>query len=569
MISRIFQSRSAGIFIYSILHSPTYKRMIHSKIIECVPNFSEGRDTAVIEEISKSIQAILGCTLLHVDAGVDTNRTVYTFVGSPDSVIEAALAASKVARTRIDMKKHSGEHPRLGALDVCPFIPVKNVSMEECVNYSKTFGSRLSAELNIPIYLYEQSQQLEYRRQLADIRKGEYEGLADKLIKPEWKPDYGSTIFVPEWGATVCGARKYLIAYNVNLLGTKEQAHRIALNIRETGRGPNERGLFDKVRAIGWWLEDRNIAQISINLGDWEVTNFHTVFEECKKQARALKLTVMGSELIGLVPLNALLQAAEFYIQQDDLFIMDEGQKVQLVADRVGLNSLSMFDPSKRIIEYMLTQPPTPLLSMSVREFIQSVGGRTPLPGGGCVAALTSSLGAALGFMYCQLSYGQRKYSDIDHIMRANLPVLNKAHQQLMLLVQEDSNAYESILEASRMKKGTPDENDKRNEAIQLATKRAINSPLQVIKIASSCWESLIQVAEVGNANALSDLQVGAKSLEIGIWGACRNVEANLPDLEDKQMCKEVEQLSARLYTEAQTAFDKIQQIIAGRLQAK
>ena len=566
MLSRIL--RLTAVTLISQLHTPVYTQMIHSKVIECVPNFSEGRDHQVIEAITKSIQSIPGCTLLHVDPGVDTNRTVYTFVGSPTSVIEAALAASKVARANIDMRKQSGEHPRIGALDVCPFIPVKNVTMEECVKYSKEFGLRLSTELEVPVYLYEQSQQREYRRELADIRKGEYEGLADKLVKPGWKPDFGPVSFVPEWGATVCGARKYLIAYNVNLLATKEQAHRIALNIRESGRSPNERGLFDKVRAIGWWLEDKKLAQISINLGDWEVTNFHTVFEECKRQARALKLSVMGSELIGLVPLSALLEAAEFYIRQDDLFIMDEGQKVQLVVDRVGLNSLSMFEPSKRIIEYMLIQPPAPLLAMSVREFIDAVRDRTPLPGGGCVAALTSSLGAALGFMYCQLSYGQRKYSDIDPIMRASLPVLNTACQQLMLLVQEDNDAYESILEASRTKRGTAGEQQLRAEAMQVATRRAIESPLQVMKVGSSCLESLIQVAAVGNPNALSDLQVGAKSLEIGIWGACRNVETNLSMLEDKDMCREVEQLSARLYKEAQTDCEKIQQIIEGRLQA-
>ena len=537
-----------------------------SKIIECVPNFSEGRDQAVINSIAQSIRDIHGCTLLHVDSGADTNRTVFTFVGSPNSVVEAALAASKVARTLIDMRKHSGEHPRLGALDVCPFIPVKNASMEDCVSCSKIFGRQLSEQLEVPVYLYEQSQEREYRKQLADVRRGEYEGLPQRLHSEGWEPDFGPNTFVPEWGATVCGARKYLIAYNVNLLGTKEQAHRIALNIREAGRGPNERGLFKQVRAIGWWLEDRNISQVSINLGDWEVTNFHTVFEECKRQARSLKLSVIGSELVGLVPLSALLEAAEFYIQQDDLFIMEERQKVQLVADRVGLNALSMFEPDKRIIEYMLPLPPTPLLSMSVREFVESVGARSPVPGGGCVAALMSSLGAALGLMYCQLSYGQRKYSDIDPLMRSSLPVLGAACRELLLMVQEDSDAFDSILRASRMERGSAESNQLREEALQAATRRAIESPLQVIRIASRCWESMVQVARVGNPNALSDLQVGARALETGIWGAWRNVEANLPALKDKQLCAEASELSARSYKEGQEACAQILEIIASRL---
>ena len=551
---------------YRTIHSIGITGMFQSKIIECVPNFSEGRDQAVIDSIAKSIQDIHGCTLLHVDPGADTNRTVFTFVGSPNSVVEAALAASKVARTKIDMRKHSGEHPRLGALDVCPFIPVKNVSMEDCVSCSEIFGLRLSQELGVPVYLYEHSQPLEHRKQLADIRRGEYEGLSSKLQQEKWEPDFGPAAFVPEWGATVCGARKYLIAYNVNLLGTKEQAHRIALNIREAGRGPGDKGLFQKVRAIGWWLEDRNIAQISVNLGDWEVTNFHTVFEECKKQAKSLKLSVVGSELIGLVPLSALLAAAEFYIQQDDLFIMDERQKVQLVADRVGLNSLSMFEPNKRVIEYMLPVPPAPLLSMSVEAFVESVGARSPVPGGGCVAALMSSLGAALGFMYCQLSYGQRKYSEIDPIMRASLPVLGAASRQLSRLVQEDCDAFESILTAGRMERGSAEAAALREEALQAATRRAIESPLQVIRIASGCWEAMVQVARVGNPNALSDLQVGARALESGVWGACRNVEANLPALKDKLVCAEALELSVRSYKEGQEACELIQEIIASRL---
>ena len=537
-----------------------------SKIIECVPNFSEGRNKAVIEAIGKSIEATPGCTLLNVEPGASTNRTVYTFLGAPDSVVEGALAASRVARRDIDMREQSGEHPRIGALDVCPFIPVRNATFEDCISCSKIFGQRLSEELGVPVYLYELSQELAYRKKLEDIRKGEYEQLPSKLGKEKWKPDFGSVEFVPEWGATVAGARKFLIAYNVNLLGTKEQAHRIALNIRESGRGPGEEGLFKEVRAIGWKLEEADLAQVSVNLGDWQVTNLHTVFEECKRQAAAMKLSVAGSELIGLIPLSAVLNAADFYIQQDDLFILEEEHKVRLVVDRVGLHSISPFEPNKRILEYMLTHEPAPLLSMSLREFIQSVGARSPLPGGGCVAALVSSLGAALGSMYGLLSYGQRKYEQLDPLMRECIPVLRTAYEQLMALVQEDSDAFESILKASRMKKDTQEESAKRGEAMQVATKRAIDCPLQVMKVASRCWEPMLKIAAVGNAQALSDLQVGAKALEFGLWGASRNVEANLPALKDEQFSLEAKQLSARLSKEGQEYSERIIKIVADRL---
>jgi glutamate formiminotransferase len=294
------------------------------KIVECVPNFSEGRNENVIEEIAEAIRQTPGCVLLDVDPGKSTNRTVYTFVGEPSAVVQGALNAARVARKLIDMRHHKGEHPRIGALDVCPFVPVANVTMDECVECAKEFARRASEELGIPVYLYEFAQPLEYRKKLSQIREGEYEGLAEKIKKPEWKPDYGPAEFIPEWGATVAGARNFLIAYNVNILGTKEQAHRIALNIREAGRGPNEPGLFKEVRAIGWWVEEYNMAQVSINLTNFKVTPPHIVFEEIKRQAAKLKVGVVGSELVGLIPLEAILMAAEYYIERENLFILDE-----------------------------------------------------------------------------------------------------------------------------------------------------------------------------------------------------------------------------------------------------
>ncbi|XP_002733116.2 formimidoyltransferase-cyclodeaminase-like [Saccoglossus kowalevskii] len=322
-----------------------------SRIIECVPNFSEGQNKDVIEAIANAIGSTEGVSLLDVDPGISTNRTVYTFVGTPDTVVEGALNGARVAYQLIDMTRHTGEHPRMGALDVCPFVPVRGVSMEDCVACAKEFGERLAGELGVPVYLYAEAATEEHRLTLPQIRSGEYEGFSDKLLKPEWKPDFGPADFVPTWGATATGARKFLIAYNVNLLSTKEQAHRIALNIREQGRGPEEPGKLKCVQAIGWYLEEANMAQLSSNLTDFEVTGMHTVFEEASEEASELNWAVCGSQIVGLVPLKAILMAADYYMKKENLFILEEDQKIRLVVDRLGLNSLGSFNPKERIIE--------------------------------------------------------------------------------------------------------------------------------------------------------------------------------------------------------------------------
>ena len=287
------------------------------KLVECVPNFSERRNPEIIEAIADAIRKTAGCTLLDVDPGKSTNRTVYTFVGSPEAVVEGALASARVARRLIDMRQHSGEHPRMGAMDVCPFIPVANTTMEECAEISKTFAKRCAEELGIPLYLYEYAQDVEYRKHLPQIREGEYEAIPDRITKPEWKPDFGPAEFVPEWGATATGARFFLVAYNVNVLGTKEQAHRIALNIREQGRGEGEPGRLQAVKAIGWWVDEYNMAQVSMNLDNFHITPPHVAFEEVAKDARELNLAVAGSEIVGLIPLQAMLMAAEFYMAKE------------------------------------------------------------------------------------------------------------------------------------------------------------------------------------------------------------------------------------------------------------
>ncbi|HCY85963.1 MAG TPA: glutamate formimidoyltransferase, partial [Desulfobacteraceae bacterium] len=289
------------------------------KIVECVPNFSEGRNMETIETIAEAIRKTPGCSLLDVDPGKSTNRTVYTFVGEPEAVVEGALASARVARERIDMRTHTGEHHRMGAMDVCPFIPVANVTMEECVEISKEFGRRAGEELGIPIYLYEESATQEYRRKLPQIREGQYEAVKDRIVMPEWKPDFGPAKFIPEWGATVTGARFFLIAYNVNLLSTPNQAHRIALNLREAGRGPEEPGQFKEVKGMGWYVADYNLAQVTVNLNNYLVTPPHILYEAVRDEAAKLKIGVTGSEIVGVVPLDAILQAADYYIEKEGL----------------------------------------------------------------------------------------------------------------------------------------------------------------------------------------------------------------------------------------------------------
>lgn len=372
-----------------------------AKIVECVPNFSEGKNKHVIDAISKSIEKTPGCLLLDVDSGEATNRTVYTFVGDPKVVVSAALSAAVTAYDLIDMTHHKGEHPRMGALDVCPFIPVKNVTMEECIACSLQFAEQLAEKLKVPVYLYGFSAKEEKRRALPSIRAGEYENMAKKLQDKDWKPDFGPTEFVPSWGATATGCRNFLIAYNVNLLSTKEQSHKIALDLRESGRGKSKPGKLKKVQAVGWYLDEYGLAQVSANLTDYEVTSLHDLFEEVKIIAEQMKIPVVGSQIVGLVPLKCMMLAADYYIKKESLFMLEESDKIRLVINRLGLSSISYYDPSKRIIDYVVRNEETecPLASTSLKNFIKSVGSRSSAPGGGSVAGVVGALGAALATM--------------------------------------------------------------------------------------------------------------------------------------------------------------------------
>ncbi|XP_024208139.2 formimidoyltransferase-cyclodeaminase isoform X1 [Pan troglodytes] len=587
-----------------------------SQLVECVPNFSEGKNQEVIDAISGAITQTPGCVLLDVGAGPSTNRTVYTFVGPPECVVEGALNAARVASRLIDMSRHQGEHPRMGALDVCPFIPVRGVSMDECVLCAQAFGQRLAEELDVPVYLYGEAARMDSRRTLPAIRAGEYEALPKKLQQADWAPDFGPSSFVPSWGATATGARKFLIAFNINLLGTKEQAHRIALNLREQGRGKDQHfhtagkqrlpesqvpsgaphippdalgaptplqtfrcpqafpstsaqqwspslsvtpaqmpGRLKKVQGIGWYLDEKNLAQVSTNLLDFEVTALHTVYEETCREAQELSLPVVGSQLVGLVPLKALLDAAAFYCEKESLFILEEEQRIRLVVSRLGLDSLCPFSPKERIIEYLVPErgPERGLGSKSLRAFVGEVGARSAAPGGGSVAAAAAAMGAALGSMVGLMTYGRRQFQSLDTTMRRLIPPFREASAKLTTLVDADAEAFAAYLEAMRLPKNTPEEKDRRTAALQEGLRRAVSVPLTLAETVASLWPALQELAWCGNLACRSDLQVAAKALEMGVFGAYFNVLINLRDITDEAFKDQIHHRVSSLLQEAKT----------------
>ncbi|XP_003463208.1 formimidoyltransferase-cyclodeaminase isoform X1 [Cavia porcellus] len=523
-----------------------------SQLVECVPNFSEGRNKEVIDAISGAIAQTPGCVLLDVDAGPSTNRTVYTFVGQPQCVVQGALNAARTAWRLIDMSKHQGEHPRMGALDVCPFIPVRGVSMEDCVLCAQAFGQQLAEELSVPVYLYGEAARMANRCTLPAIRAGEYEGLPEKLKQAEWAPDFGPSTFVPSWGATVTGARKFLIAFNINLLATKEQAHRIALNLREQGRGKQQPGRLKKVQGIGWYLEEKSLAQVSMNLLDFEVMGLHTVYEETCKEAQELSLPVVGSQLVGLVPLQALLDAANFYCHKENLFVLEEEHRVRLVVSRLGLDSLAPFNPKERVIEYLVPNDPAQsLLDLTFRDFVREVGARSATPGGGSVAAAVGAMGVALACMAGQMTYGRRRFEHLDTAMRRLIPPFHEASTQLASLVDADAQAFTACLEAMKLPTKTPEEEERRVAALQEGLRRAVEVPLVLAETVSRLWPVLQELALCANLACRSDLQVAAKALETSVFGAYFNVLTNLRDVAEEAFKEQTHQRISSLLQEA------------------
>lgn len=522
-----------------------------TKLVECVPNFSEGRDRKIIDAIADAVRGVADVKLLDVDPGADTNRTVYTLVGTPEGVQEAAFQAAKKAHELIDMSKHSGAHPRMGAMDVCPFVPVSGVTMEECVQIARDLGKRLGEELDIPVYLYEFAAASPERQSLADIRTGEYEALEEKFKDPKWKPDFGPAKFKHKWGASVVGAREFLIAYNVNV-NTKDKklANEIALNIREGGRAKKDAsgklvkdekgnsvkipGRLKAVRAIGWYIEQYRQAQVSINLINYNTTPLHTVFETAREEAEKLGLIVTGSELVGLVPLKPMLDAGKFYLKKQGKSAgAPEKELVEIAVRSLGLDQLSEFDPAKKIVEYNFLKP-APLMSMTAKDFVDEVSSESPAPGGGSVAALAGSLCAALSAMVANLTVGKQGYEKVWPEMSDLAEKGQEIKDKLSKAVDEDTNAFNDLMEAMRLPKGTPEQKVFRDKAMEEGYKKAAAVPLQTAKTCLEAMKVSLVAAQRGNANSASDAGVAALMARAGVEGAVLNVLINLGSIKDQ-----------------------------------
>lgn len=521
------------------------------QLIECVPNFSEGRDMVIIKQITDEIESVEGIKLLNVDPGKATNRTVVTFVGEPEAVIEAAFRAISKASQVIDMSKHQGEHPRMGATDVCPLIPIANISMEETVVYAQRLGKRVGEELKIPVYLYESAQSNSSRKNLSVIRAGEYEGFFNKIKLPEWKPDFGPSEFSVKSGASVIGARDFLVAYNVNLNTTSvRRANSVAFDIRENGRKiKNEKGeeivqpgTCKSVKAIGWFIEEYGLAQVSMNLTNINITPLHIAFDECVKSADRRGMRVTGSELVGLVPLKSLTDAGKYFLEKQNRSTgVSEKELIRIAIKSLGLDELSPFKPEERIIEYLLRDLSNEkLINMSLTNFADETASESPAPGGGSISAYLGALGVSLGTMVANLSSHKKGW---DERWKEFSDWAEKGQQiksELIRLVDEDTQAFNRIMNAFGMPKGTDQEKKARTDEIQSATRYAIEVPLRVMKASMRSFEVIAAMAEHGNPNSVSDAGVGALCARSAVIGAYLNVKINAGGLKDAEFTSKV-----------------------------
>jgi glutamate formiminotransferase/formiminotetrahydrofolate cyclodeaminase len=521
------------------------------QLIECVPNFSEGSDMSIIKQITNEIESVEGVRLLDVDPGKATNRTVVTFVGEPISVIEAAFRAIKKAAELIDMRKHTGEHPRMGATDVCPLIPVANISMEETAEWAKKLGERVGNDLAIPVYLYEAAQKNPERKNLSIIRAGEYEGFSKKILLSEWAPDFGKAIFNAKSGATVIGARDFLVAYNINLNTTStRRANAIAFDVRESGRKiQNEKGeeivqpgTLKSVKAIGWFIEEYGVAQISMNLTNVNITPIHIAFDEVCKKANERGVRVTGSELVGLIPLKSLLDAGRYFLEKQQRSVgVSEKEIIHIAVKSLGLDELSEFIPEKKIIEYLLNEEKQDkLVNLSLQEFANETASESPAPGGGSIAAYMGSLGISLATMVANLSAHKKGWDDRWKEFSAWAEKGQKIKDELLYLVDEDTRAFNKIMEAFSLPKSSEQEVKFRSEAIQNATKYATEVPLKTMILAYSSFPIIKAMAEIGNPNSISDAGVGALCARSAVIGAYMNVRINAAELKDEAFKKEI-----------------------------
>lgn len=532
--------------------------MTKDALIECVPNFSEGNDLGIIKQITDTIEQVEGVMLLDVDPGKATNRTVVTFVGHPDAVIEAAFRAIQKASELIDMSKHKGEHPRMGATDVCPLIPVSGISMEETATYAQKLGKRVGENLQIPVYLYEHAQANEARKNLSVIRAGEYEGFFDKIKQPEWKPDFGPAVFPEKSGATVIGARDFLIAYNVNL-NTKSVrlANSIAFDVREAGRVKREGnpitgkvvkdeqgndvripGTLKAVKAIGWYIEEYKVAQISMNLINYKITSVHQAFDEVCNSAHSRGVRVTGSELVGLIPLNAMLDAGKHYLAKQNRSLgVSEEELIHIAVKSLGLDELGPFDPEQKIIEYKLRKASDEkLIRMNLRAFANETASESPAPGGGSIAAYVGTLGAALGNMVANLSAGKRGWEDQLGFFSDWALKGQTLQTALLKIVDEDTAAFNAIMNAFGLPKGNDAEKAIRTAAIEDATKYACEVPLRTMKLSYELLPLLQSMIEKGNPNSITDGGVGVLCVKTAVRGAYFNVLVNAKSLKDRNL---------------------------------
>lgn len=558
------------------------------KIIECVPNFSEGRDLEIIRQITAAIERVEGISLLNVDPGASTNRTVVTFAGSPEAAVEAAFRGIQKAAELIDMRKQKGAHPRMGATDVCPFIPVSNVTWEEAIACANRLGKRVGDELKIPVYLYEKAARDPARSNLSIIRAGEYEGFFEKIKEAAWKPDYGPAVFNEKSGATVIGAREFLVAYNVNL-NTKavRRANSVAFDVRENGRVKTEDGtpsgkpvldakgepvripgMLKHVKAIGWYVEEYGMAQVSMNLTNLEETPLHAAFDACQEAASKRGLRVTGSEVVGMLPKKCLVDAGKYFLRKQKWSEgASEEELIEIAIRSMGLSEVKPFDPKEKIIELkMESVSEKSLVKMSLREFCNETLSDSPAPGGGSVAALMGALGASLGGMVANLSAGKRGWDDKLEYFSAWAVKAQELKDELLFLVDKDTAAFNKVMAAFALPKDSAEEKAARSAAIQTANKNAAEIPLRVMETAFKSYEILAAMAEQGNPASISDVGVGLLAVRACVEGAALNVRINLSSLKDEKVRSDLREKFQKISAESESEFKKITQIVESKM---
>ena len=558
------------------------------KLIECVPNFSEGRKPEIIEKIANEIRSSEGVNLLDVDPGKATNRTVMTFVGEPANVLEAAFRAIKKASELIDMAHHTGEHPRMGATDVCPFVPVTGVTMEEAVELAKKLAQRVGEELNIPVYLYEEAATTAERKNLANIRSGEYEGLEAKIADPEWKPDFGEPKFNPKSGATAIGARDFLVAYNVNLNTTSvKNANEVAFDVRENGRpkrenddpaGPLMRdesgeiiripGTLQHVKGIGWFIEEYGIAQVSMNLTNITETPLHIAFEEVVKSATSRGMRVTGSELIGLVPKRVLIDTGKYFLEKQNRSVgIPEEDIIEIAIKTLGLSELKPFDYRKKIIEYLIDDDKTKkLIDLTVKGFADETSRESPAPGGGSVAAYCGAIGAALGTMVANLSANKKGWEDRWKEFSDHAATGQDLKDKLIKLIDDDTDAFNQIMNSFRMSKASLEDRQARRKAIKSATKNAIRIPYRVMLTSARTLDLLEEMVRKGNPNSITDAGVGVLAVKAAVEGAYLNVRINCKDFDDEKFVGDMMEKSNQLLENTKKRCDEIIELVYEQL---